>query len=631
MPATKTFAQYLIDEILPTEMHITKQVDKGYLEKILADVAKSHPDSYGRVVSALKRLGDTLSTLEPFTIGMEEIMVPNKPERDRIVNKYRRLVSGEEDRNVVLGHLESLQRDLAKNDLSNPHDDASVMLQAALGGKKGQMMKARTSPGVVKDYKGQISSEIFHKSYAEGVDPVHFWLGAAESRSNIAEGQVSTSAPGELGKVIANIMNGAVVSKEDCGTQAGILLFAKDEDTIGRYLARDTGKYKRNTLITSDVHKDLMHGTTEKILVRSPQTCQAPATSVCKMCMGLRNGTGKNYSIGDNAGLITAGTLSEPLTQMTLSAKHSTSLASVEDVSLLKGEKGFRKFMTMPKNYSNRKVLCEVFGVIYNVLPAPQGGKIITIRKDMGKPVPARYIVHAIATPNMKNYVDYYIPPSLKTLDDIKKDAEVYPGMPLSNGIDNLQDVARLRNLGALRSVAAQGIYDIYKNTGNKISRVHTELLARQANQYVKIEKAPAGLHFNKGETVDYNTLVPEIAKLPKIEMKTAMSMGHVLGEATLDLSIGTELDGQNIKYLLDHDVKTVRTIADLEVSAVAMPMTRVVNHAEDWLSALNHRNLKAQIKDAASTGKVADIHGYKPLASYAYGVEMRHGEDGKY
>lgn len=628
--SVKTFAQYLIESILPDGVHIERQIDKNYLETLLSSIARKYPDKYGSVVSNLKRLGDRFSTFEPVTIGIKEISPPDKAKRDAIVQKYVQLVDNFSSPEQYLPHLENLQKELASIDVSGS-DDATLMLKAALGNKRGQMMKARTSPGVVKDYKGNISPIIFHKSYAEGIDPVHFWLGAAESRSNVAEGQISTSAPGELGKVIANVMNGAVVSIDDCGTNAGILLNTKDEDVIGRYLARNEGKYARNTLITSDIQKELLNSNITKVLVRSPQTCEAPASSVCQKCLGLRYATGKHYNIGDNAGLISAGTLSEPLTQMTLSAKHSTSLAAVDDPNVLKGEKGFRKFTTMPKNYSNKKVLCEVFGTVFRILPAPQGGKFITIQKDLSMPVPERYVVNAVDTPNMKNYVDYYVPPNLKILEDITKGTKVYPGMPLSNGIDNLQDIARLRNIGMLRSAAAQGIYDIYKNTGNKIARVHSELLVRQAHNYVRIEKAPAALPFNVGDVVEYSRLIAAVKDLPKKRVDVNKATGTVLGTAVLDLSVGTELDGVFINYLKNNGVKEVDIIDGLEVSAVAVPLTRVVNMSEDWLSALNHRNLKTKLKEAASFGQVSDIHGFKPIAAYAYGVEMRQDESGKY
>ena len=40
----KTFAQYLIDRTLPPGMAITKQVDKAYLNELLTEVAREHPD-----------------------------------------------------------------------------------------------------------------------------------------------------------------------------------------------------------------------------------------------------------------------------------------------------------------------------------------------------------------------------------------------------------------------------------------------------------------------------------------------------------------------------------------------------------------------------------------------------------
>ena len=59
--------------------------------------------------------------------------------------------------------------------------------------------------------------------------------------------------------------------------------------------------------------------------------------------------------------------------------------------------------------------------------------------------------------------------------------------------------------------------------------------------------------------------------------------------------------------------------------------MTRVVNQSSDFIAALNHRYLKDQLRDAAAYGKKSNIHGYNPITAYAYGVEMRNGQDGKY
>lgn len=459
----KTFAQYLIEKALPDGMTIDRQVDKKYLDEILTEVARKHNDKYPDTVMKLKRLGDLFSTMEPVTMGMREICTPDKVKRDAVIRKYTALVDKEKDDYKRISHLEALQDELAKVDLDGAKDDAAVMVRAALG-KAPQLMKLRTSPGVVAGSRGEIVPIIFPKSYAEGVDPLQFWLGATEARKNIAEGQVNTAKPGEFNKVMSNILNTAVVSRRDCGTTQGIVLAAKDDDILNRYLADKAGRFPAGTLITADVQQALLKSGVASMLVRSPQTCQAPGGSVCQMCMGLRLGTGKDYEIGDNAGLITAGNLAEPLQQMTLSAKHSTAMAKHQEG--LRGESGFRQFVESPKIYPNRKMLCEVYGVIERIRTAPQGGWLITIRET--RPVPERYIVRAMPNKDMKHWWDYHIPPNLKLAEGIEKGVSVWPGMELSTGVDNLQDVARLRNLGAARSCAAQNMYDIYKASGMK-------------------------------------------------------------------------------------------------------------------------------------------------------------------
>lgn len=623
----KTFAQYLIDRTLPGGMSITRQVDKGYLNDLLSEVARRFPDRYDETVTALKRLGDRFSTFEPVTMGLDEIDVPNREKRDAIIGKYTKLVAEEKDSDRVIEHLTNLQSDLAKNDLDGTTDDASTMVRSSLTGNKYQLMKMRTSPGVVSDHAGKIVPVIFPKSYAQGMDPVHFWLGAVESRKNIAEGQVATAKPGELNKVLSNVLAASVVSTEDCGTPQGILLGSRDDDIIDRYLARDVLNYKRNTLVTPDVQQALLKAGVTSVLVRSPETCQGKGGSVCQLCMGLRPGTGKKYEIGDNAGLVTAGNIGEPLTQMTLSAKHSTSLAATHEG--LRGEKGLRQFIESPENYPNRKTLCEVIGVVHRIRQAPQGGKIITIRQT--RQVPDRYIVRAQKTPGMRGYWDYHIPPALKVLDEVKEGSEVWPGMPLSTGVDNLRDIARLRNLGFARSAAAQNMYDIYKNTGVKMDRRHFELLARQAHPYVRIVRAPRGSGLLPGETIPYQELADKAARLTYRTVKTDDALGRVLARGELNLTVGTEIDVRVQQYLKQNGVAEVRVCQDLEIEAATMPMTRVVNQSGDWLSAMNHRHLKTQMIDAATTGKRSDIHGYNPVAAYAYGTEVGHGPGGRY
>lgn len=628
----QTFAEYLINHVLPNGMRVTEQLDKKATEKLLTAVARQYPAQYDNVVTKLKKLGDTWSTYDPVTMGIAEIDTPNKAKRDSIIKKYQAKLDAalaKKDEKATNKILSDLQSELAKNDLAGSKDDASIMVNSALTGNKYQLMKLRTSPGVVSDNDGKVVPVIFPKSYAEGVDPIHFWLGATESRKNIAQGQVNTAKPGELNKVISNVLATAVVSRKDCGTKQGLAFATRDDSIVGRYLAKDVPQcgLKRNDKITADVQQALLRKSVKEVIVRSPQTCEAPGGSVCQRCMGMRNSTEKDYQVGDAAGLITSGNIGEPLTQMVLSAKHSTTLAGEQNE--LRGESGFRKLVEMPKQYANRKILCEVVGKIVRIRPAPQGGQIITIRQT--RPVPDRYIVHAVPTPNFKMHWDYHVPPNLKLADDVKVDVEVWPGMPLSTGMDNLQDTARLRNLGFMRSVAAENMYQVYKNTGQNMDRRHFELLARAAHPYVKIVSAPSTAPFVPGEVVTYEALCQACKSLPKQIVALDNAIGKVLGEGVLDLTIGTEVDAQVVAYLKGKDIKQVSVINGLEVAPETVPMSRVVNQRQDWVSALNHRYIKQQLVDAAQYGKASNIHGYNPISAYAYGAEFGQRADGSY
>lgn len=227
---------------------------------------------------------------------------------------------------------------------------------------------------------------------------------------------------------------------------------------------------------------------------------------------------------------------------------------------------------------------------------------------------------------------DYFIPPQLKLADGVERGKEVWPGMELSTGVDNLRDAARLRNLGFARSVSAQNMYNVYKNTGVKMDRRHFELLARASNPYVRIVKAPRELGILPGEKVNYQTLATKARMLPRKTVRVQDALGRVLGEGALDLTVGTELDAQAIKRLEENGVKDVMVVDGLEIEAVTTPMSRVVNQSPDWLASLNHRHLKTSIRDAASQGKVSNIHGFNPVTAYAYGAEFGEGKgEGRY
>jgi hypothetical protein len=485
------------------------------------------------------------------------------------------------------------------------------------------------TPVVVSGKDGSIAPEIFENSYAEGQDPYHHWLQSVESRNNIVAGKTQTASPGELSKIIHNVLAEAVVSMEDCGTKNGIPLNPSD-DIVGRYLPYQQYGIGPNRPLTDEDKKNLISKNVKTIIVRSPQTCEAHGNTVCSKCMGLGISTLKPLSVGEHAGFITAGNMAEPMTQMVLGAKHSTSMAKLD--TSLRGDTGFRQLVNFPKEYVNRQIFCEVYGTVDQILPSPQGGKMIIIQTAGATQVPKRFVLYGLPYPQLgKTYLYYYIPPTRKILPGVKVKSKVYPGLALTDGVVNLQDVSRLKSIGVTRTVAADEMQKVYSNTGVSMDRRHFELLSRAAHNHVKIEKAPSGFRYHRGEVVEYPEFAKAASELPGETMTIDSALNQTVLKQYFDVTIGTKLTPDVIDHLKELGVKEVYVTNKLDVSAVTVALQRVVNLSKDWLPKLNHRYLKQTLIEGAAEGAKSNVHGHNPYTAYAVGTEIGKSDKGEY
>lgn len=620
----QTFAEFIINEILkPVNIKIDKPVNSKELNRILEEVFKKNPEKYSDIVTELKSIGDKFATWETVTIGLDEIE-PDYKARDAIFKKYKPLIDNPKSKDAQINAIVAMQDEIKKLNVARD-DDATLMVESAMSGKAGQLSKIRVAP-LFQDKHGKLVPEVITRSYAEGLDPYQNWLNAEESRKNITEGQTSTQEPGVISKLFSSILSDVVVSEEDCGTKNGIELNTKDEAVIDRYLAQPVAGFAHNTLITTQVQQAILRAKIEKIVVRSPQTCEATQNTVCSKCYGLSINHGKPVHIGDPVGMITAGNITEPATQMALSSKHAITTATKEEG--LKGIKGLIAVTELPKVYPDKKILCEVYGEVFRIMHAPQGGKNIIIREI--RPVPAKYINYAQPHEQYYKHWVYYIPTQRKII--VKEKEKVYPGQALTDGNENIQETARLRGLGAARSQLVENISTVYRNTGVKLDRRHSELLAKTMVNYVQVDRVPKGLTgISKGDVVDYNTLTKSLNNFKHEDIPLDEAMGMTLAEPFMELSIGTELTEPHIKRMKAAGKKTVKVLPNVEVSPYVYSLPQIILQRNSWMSNLGHRYLKDTVKDAAATGQAESVHSYNPVAAYAYGAEFGQGKDGKY
>ena len=588
---TTTLGQLLLNDALPSTHQIKETTTKKHLNSLMADLARTNPTRYTRAITDLKRVGDAIATDEGITTGLDDI-APDYAARDRIfapgIAKIKSLRNPDARRRAI----EQLQSQMV--DLTRKHP--GQMAQTALSGARGnvpQLMRTVTSPVAIVDDQNNTVPWVISKSYAEGLKAPDAWIAMSEARRNAIESNTSVAAPGEVNKILIGNMSDQIVSTPDCGTTNGITMSVDDLNAIDRYDAK-TGQR---------LTAQMLAGRKGTVIVRSPMTCEA-GDGVCQKCYGLTT-KGQSPQIGYNVGMIAAHAMGEPLTQMTLSAKHATRTAASHK-KVLQGLEGFKQLTEIPQSFFNKATLADQRGKVTNIKAAPQGG----------------HYVHV-------NEAEHYVPPQLNVF--VRKGDRVEPGDVLSDGIPKPDEIVKYKGLGAGRKYLVDQLSGIYERNGIDLDKKHLELLAKTDLNYVRImDRDSARFGVARGDVINYNKFRLEVMKDSK-PTPIKQAVGATLSDNVLHYTAGTHVTPAIVRDIQQNGIQTV-PIAPVPMNEPIMkPISRTPLLYPNWLAKLGHRNLKNTLLQGAAFGEAAEIHGAHPIPSFVFGEEFGEGPGGRY
>jgi DNA-directed RNA polymerase subunit beta' len=590
-----------LNEALPEGFKVKGQVTNKTLHNSLVRLAKDRPEDYVGVIQRLKHRGDEIATLEGISVGLDDIE-PEYAKRDKILDAAQKNIAAEKDKSKHAKIIVGAQKELLDLTVTHP----GTMTHMAVSGSRGspsQLMKIVASPLVANSKTGPGSFLIRH-SYAEGLTPAEHWTTAPEARANNVATVISVAKPGELAKVMVANLQSKVVTRNDCGTKAGIHLSIDDHNVIDRYLAADQFGMHRNTLVTPRLVQELRSKGNHDLLVRSPMTCAAPS-GVCQMCMG-HDEKGQVRPIGTNVGVRSAQAMTEPLTQMALSSKHAV-LTIKEKKLEPAGFKGVLQLLEIPKNFQHEATLAPIAGTVGQIVAAAHGGHYIHVGPEK-----------------------VYAGPQLTAR--VKKGDSVEAGDQLTDGIPHPAKLIAHKGIGAARKYFVESLDKVYRNEGVNLDRRHFELLARTNMNTVKLNQYdPHHPEFLKGEPVSYNAFRDAYAA-GTARKHLHEAVGDRLGEEVFHHTVGTtitpslanELHGRGVA-----EVQVLQNVPKVEFSMRSFAMNPLME--KDWMGRLGHRYLKNSILQGVHQGETSDIHGTHPLPAFAYGAELREDAEGHY
>ena len=589
----QTLGQFLVNDILPEAHRTQEALGKANLGKKLTAMAKEDPRAYVEIVSRLKKLGDEVATLEGVSVGLDDIE-PAYAERDSIMQPAMERIKHMKDPK----EREKLILDVQSRILDHAKRHPGTMTRMALSGARGsipQLIKTIASPVASVDAKGNVVPWLIGKSYAEGLTPADYWVAANEARLNTVKSSTSISEPGDIHKMVVNLLYPYVVTKDDCGTYNGISMLPSDPHTGGRYVAGT------NELITTSVLGRL-RAAGHPVTVRSPMTCEAEG--ICKKCQGLDE-NGKPHEVGINVGVRAAQAMTEPLTQFALGAKHGARLLKGTSTKL-DGLPGLRQLLEIPRSFFNKAALAEKSGTVTKVQAAPHGGHYVNVGTH-----------------------EHYVGPTLRVL--VHEGQKVDAGDILSEGVPKPDEVVAHKGLGVGRQYLVSALHDIYKGQGIDLDKRHLELLARADLGLVKITDDGDHPDAIRGDIVSY----PKFRAMLKGSLEArplSAAAGQILGAEALHYTAGTHLTQAVLDDLKTHGVTQVHvSMGGPRADFIMKPLARNPLFNPDWLARMAHRYLGDSLMRGAHTGEVSDLHGLHPVPAYSAGAEFGQGEDGKY
>ncbi|AJC85966.1 DNA-directed RNA polymerase subunit beta' [Campylobacter sp. RM16704] len=336
----------------------------------------------------LKDLGFEYATKAGISISIADIIVPNKKQKNideakkqvrEIQNSYNLgLITSGERYNKIIDIWKSTNNILSKDmmDLIKKDKDGfnSIYMMADSGarGSAAQISQLAAMRGLMAKPDGSIIETPIISNFREGLNVLEYFISTHGARKGLADTALKTANAGYLTRKLIDVAQNVKVTIEDCGahegveineiTADGIVIETLEERILGRVLAENiidsiTNEilFSEGTLIDEEKARIVVESGIKSVSIRTPITCKAKK-GVCSKCYGINLGEGKLVKPGEAVGIISAQSIGEPGTQLTLRTFHSGGTAStdLQDRQVVAHKEGFVRFYNL-NTYKDRE------------------------------------------------------------------------------------------------------------------------------------------------------------------------------------------------------------------------------------------------------------------------------------
>jgi len=371
-----TAGRFLLSNLLPVDFNNKfSLIDRLLPKKVVSEVI-DHVFRYcGQKATVifcdkLKDLGFKHAFKAGISFGKDDLVIPEN--KQQLIDETKKLITdyenqyseglitrGEKYNKVVDAWSKCTDRvasEMMKRiSATEVTDDGlkinSVFMMADSGarGSAAQMKQLAGMRGLIAKPSGEIIESPITSNFKEGLTALEYFNSTHGARKGLADTALKTANSGYLTRRLCDVAQDLTITKVKCDDpgnielseiiEGGNIIVSLSERSLGRVTAADvknpiTGEVilKKNEMIDESACEKIDAAGVKVIKVYSVITCSSKE-GVCAKCYGRDLSRGKMVHVGEAIGMISAQSIGEPGTQLTMRTFHVGGTASIKQDS----------------------------------------------------------------------------------------------------------------------------------------------------------------------------------------------------------------------------------------------------------------------------------------------------------
>ncbi len=375
---TSSVGRFLLANLLPKNKDITfSLIDRVLPKKIVSEIIDMVFRFTGQkntviFCDKLKDLGFKHAFKAGISFGKDDLIIPESKETlidetKKLIKDYENqysegLITRGEKYNKVVDAWSKCTDKVAsemmkgisateKTDKGLNINSVFMMADSGARGSAAQMKQLAGMRGLIAKPSGEIIESPITSNFKEGLTALEYFNSTHGARKGLADTALKTANSGYLTRRLCDVAQDLTITKKDCDCknkesitlseiiEGGNIIVSLSERSLGRVVADNvknpiTGEIiiKKDEMIDEAGCEKIDAAGVKAINVYSVITCGSKE-GVCAMCYGRDLSRGIMVNVGEAIGMISAQSIGEPGTQLTMRTFHVGGTAQIKQES----------------------------------------------------------------------------------------------------------------------------------------------------------------------------------------------------------------------------------------------------------------------------------------------------------